>query len=861
MKKTDSFFVSQIFGVLLLLLPVAQIALAAAEPAAKVIYFDLPGQSLQSGLIEFALQANISIVVDNTLIKGHRSSPLVGPRTIETALGSILANAPLEYRFQAVTGSYVIQKKALVDDPASAALSPAAPPTYASGVIEEVVVSGSRLPFRYHTVANSQIEGGIAYFDSSRFINILPQQLLEDQPPRELADVLKYASGITPGDGLSDTNDDVFIRGFQRHAIYLDGFRLSDSTGIKLSPSNIEQIDILKGPSTLLYGQAEPGGIINVARKKPQDETFVRVGLGVGSYSWQNANMDINLAAPIDDMNFRLVMAVDDQAEAGEINNIHHELVAPTFSWQLSSATSLDLGYEFQFSQQEFGRDFVVLNPSGSFDGATMEELAAQARPEFSSEFNLYHGQLDHYFSDEWRMRAKYFWQQEDRFGIRTSGDILTTSNVLVDRAEFGNDFYALTLGGQLAIPILFHQQTSDILISLGDVRGLYDEEGNETVNNASISLDGTFTTTSLTHHLNVGADWYRQDVYKKYLVEKRDLLSGRFWYLENIDQAFFEITQAVMDSVVTRGQLSAQEQHLLYDDVGLYIQDNIELNEKWVATLGTRYTSLRGDHTDITQAEFTRLQTYNHFSSQFGLVFKVSENNSFFMNYSESLRANYHLDDVGSRAVDPELSDQIEVGAKSLLWDGRLLSSVAFFDIDKNNIVDLKIIEGYRTALQAHQQNTRGMDLDLSLQATSRLDLIAAVSLIDPIIVSGENRGKVPALAAKQTASLFAHYQLLDNLEVNGGVSYVGERITYGTGLGLDESGENAGEEFFILDPYTTVDLGLTYHFDLLGSSNKFQLVVNNFLDEEYYTSILGGTRFNPATGRAVLARVGFDF
>lgn len=861
MKKTDSFLASQFFSVVLFFLALTNTACAAAEPVAKVIYFDLPGQSLQSGLIEFALQANISIVVDNALIKGHRSSPLVGPRRIESALGSILANSPLEYRFQAATGSYVIQKKASIKNSEPAALLTAAPPVYVPDVIEEVVVSSSRLPFRYHTVANSQIGGGIAYFDSSRFINSLPRQLLEDQPPRDLADVLKYASGITPGDGLSDTNDDVFIRGFQRHAIYLDGFRLSDSTGTKLSPSNIEQVDILKGPSTLLYGQAEPGGIINVVRKKPQDETFVRVGLGGGSYSWQNANMDINLAAPIDDVNFRLVMAVDEQAEAGEINNIRHELIAPSFNWQLNSATSLDLGYEFQFSRQESGRDFVALNPSGSFTGATMEELAAQARPEFSSEFNLYHAQLNHYFSDKWRMRANYFWQQEDRLGIRTSADILTTSNVLLDRAEFGDDFYALTLGGQLAIPILFHPQPSDILISLGDVRGLYDEEGNETVNNARISLDGTVTTGSFIHHLSVGADWYRQDVYKKYVVEKRDLLPGRFWYLENIDRAFFEITQAVMESVVTRGQLSAQEQRLLYDDVGLYIQDNIELNEKWVATVGTRYASLRGDHTDITQADFTQLQTYNNFSSQVGLVFKASENNSFFMNYSESLRANYHLDDVGSRAAAPELSDQIEVGAKSLLWGGRLLSSVAFFDIDKNNIVDLKIIEGYRTALQAHQQNTRGMDLDLSLQATSRLDLIAAVSLIDPTIVSGENKGKVPALAAKQTASLFAHYQLLDNLEVNGGVSYVGERITYGTGLGLDDSGENAGEEFFILNPYTTVDLGLTYHFELLGSSNKFQLAVNNLLDEKYYTSILGGTRFNPAAGRAVLARIGFDF
>src|SRR5690606_16406737 len=91
--------------------------------------------------------------------------------------------------------------------------------------VEEVLVKSLRLPFRYQTISNSQMLGDVPYFDSSRFINTLPDVLIEDLHPKEIGELLKYASGITPGEGLGDSNDDFYIRGFRRNAIYIDGFR------------------------------------------------------------------------------------------------------------------------------------------------------------------------------------------------------------------------------------------------------------------------------------------------------------------------------------------------------------------------------------------------------------------------------------------------------------------------------------------------------------------------------------------------------------------------------------------------------------------------------------------------------------
>ncbi|HEY8939244.1 MAG TPA: TonB-dependent receptor [Cellvibrio sp.] len=829
---------------------------ASVDSSVKLINFDLPAQALQSGLVEFALQAEISIVVDNQLIKGYRTAPVAGPKTTANALASLLANTPLEYQFQPATGVYILRPKATV--------VPAVTKPAEQDVLDEVVISGTRFPFRYSTLANSQVDGGIAYFDSSRFINIVPQQLFVDQRPMELADLLKYSSGITPADGMMDTNDDVFIRGFHRHAIYMDGLRLSSTSGIKLSPANIEQIDVLKGPSTLLYGQAEPGGIISIVRKKPKDENFARVGIGGGSLGVRRFDADINVAEPTSaPVNFRLVMSLDEQEKQEEISNIKRTLVAPGLHWQPAASTSVDLAYEYQENSQEANRDITLFRATGSFAGGTMEELAAQAQPEFTSETNLYSAQLTHSFSDNWRLSGKYFWSSDIRNGVRTANDLIKTTDALLARDTLGSDYLAMVFGGQLSIPLIMHTQPDGYWLSLGEVRSLYDEEAEDFIYNSRVALDGTLSTGGVNHQLMMGVDWYRQDVYKNYVIERRNLLEGASWPFNDMALALLDTVQALKDSMGSRGNLFNQEQQLIYDEYGVFLQDNIELNPFWSATLGTRYANIKGDYFDITADEVTALQTYEDFSSQVGLVYKPIENYSLFINYSEALRANYHIDTIGARTVEPELSDQIEFGVKSQLLEGRLTSSVALFEITKNNIVNIEVIEGYRTALEAYSQASRGVDMDVTLQLTPELNIIAAASFIKAEITSGKNKGRLPEMVAETTASLYAHYRVNEQWELMLGTNYMGERRSYATGLLLNEAqdGITVGEQYFVMNPYTLIDAGVAYQFKIFGADTRLQLWVNNLTDEYYFTSILGGARVNPAAGRTFMGRIGFDF
>ena len=797
--------------------------------------FDIPEQALQSSLIEFALQADITIIADNELLKGLRSKTLSGPINVESALTQLIVDTSLTFQYQANMQNYILIAKPL---PTS---NPNIPTT---NVIDEVVVTGNRFPFRYNTITNSQQQSGVPYYEPSRTLNLIPQSLIQDQQATDLNDVLKYASGITPGDGLSDSNDDLFIRGFQRHAIYVDGFRLGDSTGIKLFPANTERVEILKGPSTLHYGQAEPGGIVNVVRKKPRDDSFARLEFGGGTLGRQFANLDINGQLPVEsNVDVRLVLADDKQDSAGELSDIEKRLIAPSLSWKASDNTSLDLSYEYQFATQTWSRNFLVFKPyEDIFPGATLEDTSKNAHPDFNTTFNLYHAELNHYFNADWHLSAKYFWQQEDRLGIRTSSEALTNTDALIKPDELGRNYQIFSPGGEVVIPIIWHNPYTNLQYSVGKIRSLYDETATETSNNFILNLDGNFEVGTTTHHLLMGGDWHRQDIYKKYTVETRDLFPGQLWYPDEFDAAVPYLANIIFDQSQPLGSLNNKDLGLIYDDFGGYIQDNIEFNDQWLATIGTRYTVIRGDYTDFDMNIVTELKTYKKFSSQLGLVFKPNENHSIFANYSQALRANYQIDQLGANPAEPELSDQIELGLKSQFWDGHLLSTVAIFDINKKNIMDLQFVDGVRTLLAAHKQEVRGVDLDVTAQFSPALNVIGALSLIDPKIKSGENSGKNPMLAAEQTASLFANYFITQSLSVNSGLHYVSQRF-----------GDNANR--FWLKPYTTWDAGLAYRFTLFSNESKFQISAKNLLDTQYYTALLSGVRMNESDGRTLVA------
>ncbi len=817
------------------------------RPQLNIIHFDLPRQSLQVCLVEFALQANVNLIVPNEIVSGFFSEPVIGAYTAENALTKILANTPLKYRF-------LKHPQALLIEPV--AKNDVSPSSANNVILEEVTVRGVQYPFYYSTIrASSQVHNNLSTFDTARYINVLPKQLVIDQHPDDLSDVLRYSSGITPADGLADSNDDFFIRGFPRNALYIDGFRLEQNNGIKIRPATIENIEIVKGPSTLFYGQAEPGGIVNIIRKKPRLNGQNTVSISTGSGNLTELYSDLNSPAFLNNRALtRVIVEKQRQSEFRDWNSLEHELIAPSLSWQFSQATSFNVGAELQRISQIREQGAIVLTPESNNVNLVGIKLAGrQAQPNFDSSFALFNAEFTHHINRDWNIRGKFFRQRENRQGVRGRADLLLSDDILIESDNLNPDIITIPIGGMgIEIPVGTEISSGeDQFISVATLQSLYDERGKTQAQLIRFSLDGTADTGAITHHLAAGIDQQQERLYENFTLEERHDIRQLSLSQREQTTALDQI-EAVVNSNPNLGELSVIEQRIRNNDYGIYAQDTVEFNEYWLASIGARYTVTNAKLDKFNQTATIDLNRYEALSSQLGLIYKPSASASWYLNYSEAMRANYQFDDIGTAIDKPELSEQLELGLKSFLLNGKFLSTFSLFSIDKNNIVNINFEEGKRVASLGGKQQINGLDLDFSYQVSRSLNIIASASYLDPKITTGANRNNQPKLVTNYTGSIFLNYQIKQGeareLSFNFGSYTVGDRFV---------ENNNHTE----IPGVTVFDAGISYRYTINKTNAKFQINVRNLTDELYFSAVEGAIRTNRGSGRTTTATLAFYF
>lgn len=811
----------------------------------QVFYFDVPRQTLVQGIIEFAIQSNVTVIVNSAAIEEYPSNAIVGFFSSEDALERLLIKSPMNFTYVEKNNSFVLTQNNTSQAAPSENTIDIAPPSF-----EEVIVSGAHFPQRYHSITSSLVHGNLSSFDTARFITVLPSGLLRDQSTETLTEILRNTSGITPGDGFADSNDDFFIRGFPRNSIYIDGFRLENSTGTKVSPTNIEKIEILKGPSTLRYGQAEPGGVVNIVRKKPLSQPHTKLELSSGSGDKNLVSIDIARSTFPNDspLDFRLIYTHQQQEKLQDITEKQQDLVAPTVRWQVNNSTQINIGGEFQKTSQIRDQGTVLFAPEGeSLSIITIDSPASQAQPEFESEFKLFNIDLRHNLSDSWYINASYFKQSEKRLGVRASLSSLTTTNVVIDREDFSPDNTVVFVNGIL-IPIPFGttlESDSEQPFSLATLQSLYDEEAQSNSDLFKILVQGSSSFWGLNHHISAGADVYRQKLFEKYTLEERIDIRSLTLDGQNTTNPLSQIESslAFKDG---NGELSTRSQNLEYTDYGLYIQDSVEISNELITSFGARYTVASGryknSNTETSSEAYTDLETFKELSTDLGTVYHASDNASLYVNYSQTVMANYQIDDFETEIKEPETSEQLEVGIKFLALDNQLIATAAIYKINKANIVEINFTDNQRTATVGGEQSSRGIDIDVNYQPFTSTSLIGAFSHVNAIITKGEYEGKTPVLASSNTVSLFINHAIsgesFNEFNINFGAYFIGKR--YGD-----------SDNLFEIKSYTVLELGSSYGFSMFGSDTVLKASIKNLLDEDYISSSEGAIRVNRGAGR----------
>lgn len=213
----------------------------------------------------------------------------------------------------------------------------------------EIVVTGTREQGYRATVAPQVNKSDTPLQEIPFSVQVVTRELIEDRGVTSLGEALRYVPGLSPQVGFGAANDRFTIRGFTVPFNYKNGFRRSSFSATD-QLANIEQIEILKGPASALYGRAETGGVVNVVTKRPLDEQFLDLAGEYGAFEALRLTADANL--PLSEgLGLRVNASYDDRESFRDLVFSREWFVAPVLSWQPSNATTITIEGEYSIGK------------------------------------------------------------------------------------------------------------------------------------------------------------------------------------------------------------------------------------------------------------------------------------------------------------------------------------------------------------------------------------------------------------------------------------------------------------------------------------------------------------------------------
>ncbi|AZC16444.1 TonB-dependent receptor [Pseudomonas sp. CMR5c] len=763
-------------GLALLPLGVALAAESGSAQHSTLFNFAIAAKPLPQALSDFTRVTGISVVYTSEAPYGLKAPALNGQFSAEQAVQRLLGNSGFSYRR---SDAHTLVLEPL---PQGAALNLGATSVTAVGADD----STSYQPPATTSVARSQALNQ----EIPQIINVVPAQVLKDQTPRNLDDALKNVSGITQTNTLGGTQDAVLLRGFGDNR---NGSIMRDSMPVvqgRALNATAERVEVLKGPSSLLYGIQDPGGVINVVSKKPelQQSTALTVRGSTYGSGKNGSGGSLDTTGPIGDsgLAYRLIVDHEDEDYWRNFGTHRESLVAPSLAWY-GERTKVLLAYEHREFLTPFDRGTAI-------DPKTNHPLDIPATRRLDEPFNnmegrsdLYRLEVDHELGDDWKAHFGYSWNREtyDASQVR-----LTAVNA--------NGTLTRTMDG-----------TQGALT---------------TDRYATASLEGKVQLAGMQHDLVFGLD----DEYRK--IYRADLIRGK--------NTSFNYRNPVYGQQVAGTNVSAPDSDqtdLLRSD-SLFFQDAIHLTDQWILVGGGRFQEYDQYAGKGRPFHANTNSNGQKFVPRAGLVYRYTDQLSFYGSYTESFKPNSSIAQLaGGTAVldgsiEPEEAKSWELGAK-LDIPGRITASAALFDITKRNVLVSTATATETVTSVAGEVHSKGLELDLTGQLSDQWSLIGSYAYTDAEVTKDTKyKGKQLQNVAKNSGSLSAVYDfgsLLggDRLRVGAGARYVGER---------------AGDapNSFDLPGYTVADAFATYDTKLEGQKVKFQLNVKNLFDKTYYTS-----------------------
>ncbi len=710
----------------------AQSQQAVTATASSERTFSIPAGPLSAALVAFGRQAGVQISYVPSIASGVTTAGASGSFAPGAALAKILAGSGLSYHF---AGAHTV----LIEKPAaaSAAGAPAGGIALDTINVQCVQESGWGPVDGYvarQTVSATKTDTPIIEIPQS--ISVIPREQLKAQAVQTVGEALRYTPGVVAEEyGGTDLRiDQYMVRGFPSSNPYIDGLSTGGIYTLlapNVDPYALERVEVLRGPSSVLYGQNVPGGLISLITKRPTAAPLHEVELQPGGPLGIQGAFD--LSGPVTDdgtLLYRLTgLARDSRTQVDQVNTRHYFL-APSITYSPSADTTFTLLTNFQRSAD--GVLVQNLPATGTLYPAPFGKIPTNlfiGEPGFNkidrSSYSIGYS-FEHRLNDEWTIRQnlRYSYTSTTVNQIGTGG--LEPGTALLDRSANASNAHVASFG-------------------------------------VDTQAEAKFDTFGVQHTALFGIDFYWS--HDRWV--EQDGVAAPLNLLNPIYGQPFTLPPP---DFATDDQLA---------QVGLYAQDQIKWDH-WVVTAGLRHDWAQTSTTDLL-AGSTIPQNDQAFSGRAGLVYLFDNGLAPYASYSTSFQPT-----VGATFENvpfkPTAGKQYEVGVKYQPTGFRSFIMLSAYNIDQTNVLTADPAPDHPFAqVQTGAIRVRGLEASGVIDLDDGLKAVAAYSYTDGRITADNSGdvGNVPADIPRHMASLWMDKTLqsgpLQGFGVGGGVRYVG--------------------------------------------------------------------------------------
>jgi len=653
-------------------------------------------------------------------------------------------------------------------------------------------------------------------------ITTVTRELMEDQQVGSLREALRNVSGLTfnAAEG-GRAGDNMMLRGFYTFGdLYLDGIR--DTAQYNRETFNLEQVDVLRGSASMLFGRGQAGGVINLVSKTPKRADAYSLTGSVGTDNYTEVTADLNKRVG-ENAALRVNLMKRDEGSWRENPVTGAEPEVHRSGAAVSLALGMQTDDEFVFSHQ-ITRNRDIPDYGFSFDNAT-HAPNTNFPPEYfwgidrnfdDSDVNLTTGIWTHRFSPKSELRTTV------RYG------------------DYERSYWART------------PSATDAPGSTG-LNGASTNAGpTRSMDYETLTVQSDFSTQfralGMKHELVTGVEYLHEDSHRKSLQNLGGTTAGN----PPDFQPYVEST-------------TASPVNFTGDSYAVYVQDTVEFMPFWKATLGMRRDELKAEYSSLTSPQLD----FGEWSLRSGLSYQPTDEAHYYLSFSDSFSPTADLYQLSGDAYPPERSQVYELGAKWLFFDGDLAFRSALYRAEKENERNTDLES--TAAILTKKRRTDGIEFELAGRITPNWEVFSGVSLMkakiletavnldnndadtDPEVADPRFAGQRPRNTPKYTFNLWSTYKLAGGWKIGGGVEVKGDRYGYNpssesANAQFTTNGQPSGFNPNTAPAYARWDAMVAYEL----KDWAVRLNVKNVFDEVYYDAIYDNGPFTvPGTGR----------